>query len=394
MPNTSEWSSPGDYHITELSMTLYDGSKIDISGNVLQLEIFEDIHSPMVTGLVMFKDTTSYLETYKFNGSEKLNVKFTTSRKDDFLQYTKTFIVSKLSDVMAKGKEMFYTLHLTTPITVIDKNYKISKSYDDKAENIIKNIYKHTLGLEANVACDNTKHPRKFVAPKVSPITLFKYLADTSISEHSDNGEDTGFVFFENSVGHNFRYLKGMYEDTAPFTIYEKDKNSDVSGIDRLNVVIDSYIPVMYDNTTNIVKGAFGNTVMTHDIINKKVETFKYGYSGTLTSDSDRYSHNNRFSFMSSNYDNETSNKWGLTSDANKSLFDNFKISVTMFGNSSITVGETVKYTQKTNIFTDEISNHKVFPTKFLITNVKHTISNGIYMQTLELCSDRWVYGE
>lgn len=93
---------------------------------------------------------------------------------------------------------------------------------------------------------------------------------------------------------------------------------------------------------------------------------------------------------MSSNYDSAQSNKWGLTSEKNKQLFDNYNLILEVYGNTNITVGQTVNYQQRTNVIDTHDERHTIFPTKHLITKVKHTMIAGVYTQTLELSSDRW----
>jgi len=211
-------------------------------------------------------------------------------------------------------------------------------------------------------------------------------MADTSILDTSDNDLDAGFVFYENSLGMNFRYLKGLY-DNEPTVLYEKRKHVN-DKINELDTVIEHYLPTMYNNVDNQMLGVYGNTVITHDILTKKIKNNYYSYAGSLATGDD-YSSSNRLSFMSANYDSHQSANWGRTSAGNKQLFDNYNLVLTIYGNSNITVGQTIEYVQDSNVL-GSTDAHKVFPKKHLITNVKHSISQGTYTQTLELSSNKW----
>lgn len=389
MANTIEWTKPGDYNLIELSLVFSDNRKLDIVNNAVQIDLYESLYTSSMTGNIIFKDSDSVLETYNIIGDEKIIFKMATSTKNGYYTIEKEFIVVKISDFISEGKEQFYTMHLTTPISIIDKNYKISKSYDGYAEDILDNILQNTMGIEEPIIADFTKYPRKIVVPRMNPLSLFKYLADTSVYELSDDDSDTGYIFYESSVGFNFRYLRGLYDDGDPFTLYEKGKNIREE-TDGMDIIINAYIPSMFNNIDNQMLGVFGNNIISHDIIKKTLTSHEYGYSGSLAPNPEKYSTNNRFSFMSENYDGVTSNKWALTAEGNRQIFDNYNIILSVYGNSNITVGQTLNYEQSTNVFGVDNHKHKIFPRKHLITNVRHTFIGGVYSQTLECSSDRW----
>ena len=389
MANTTEWQTPGDYNLIELSLAFHDNSKIDITNNASQIDLFESLYASSMEGTIIFKDDTSILESYNIRGSEKVIFKMSTSVGNDFHTIDKVFNVAKISDFISEGKEQYYTLHLVSPIVMIDKNYKISKSYDDYAENIINTIYQDTMGFSDSIISDSTKYPRKIVVPRITPLNLFKYLAESSIDGFSDDDLDAGFVFYESSVGFNFRYLKGLYDEGVPFNLIENGKSiSDQR--EHLDIVNNAYLETMFNNVDNQMIGVFGNTVISHNIINKTITTEEFGYAGTLSPNVGDYSTNNRFYMKSANYDNANANKWSQTKDGNNQVFDNYNLILSIFGNSNVTVGQTVNYDQKSNVFGEDGRTHRIFHPKHLITAVRHTIIDGIYSQTLECSNNRW----
>jgi len=391
MANTNKWQRPGDCNLIELSIVIHNNTKLDIADNAVQIDIFESLTASAMTGIIIFQDDKSILETYNIVGSEKIIFKMSTS-VEGFHTIEKTFVIAKISDFISQGKEQYYTLHLVTPIAFVDKNFKISKSYDDYAENIINTIYKDTMGFEDDIISDATKYPRKIVVPKMTPLSLFNYLAESSVDGFSNDDTEAGFIFYESSVGFNFRYLRGLYEEGEPFDLYEKGKNLNTfdNPKGKMDIVIEAYLPTMFNNSDNQMLGVFGNTTVNHDIINKTLVTTEYGYSGSLAPNVDDYSTNNRFSFMSNNYDGHTSGKWNQTVDGDNQRFDNFNVVLNIYGNSNITVGQTVNYKYKTNVLGSDNKDHLVFPKKYLITNIRHSFLDGVYNQSLELSSDRW----
>ena len=187
----------------------------------------------------------------------------------------------------------------------------------------------------------------------------------------------------------NFKHLRSLYDEQDNFKLYENGKNLNdtIRGID---IVKDAYIHTMFDNVSNQIMGAFGNTVIQHDIINKTLNTTEYGYTGSLVADAGKYNTMNRLSFMSGNYNSAQSNKWGHTTQADKQLFNNYNLVLTVYGNSNITCGTTVQYEMLTNMIGTDGQKHRIFPRKHLVTDCKVTIIDGVYMTTIECSSPDW----
>jgi len=402
MAETLEWQNPGDYQLIKAELVLSGNERIDIREHMAYIEIYEDIFMNYMTCSFKLMDLEGMFESKGFTGEEKLNFSFKTS--DVHHEHTKTFDITKISEFDSGGDfDRYYSFKGTTEGAFKNENTRISKSYSGRPEDIIGTILEKTMEMIPSdwskmYGYDITKYDRDMVVPNWKPYRLFNYLGSTSIDGFSDNDYDTGYIFYENSVGYQFRHLRNLYEENEPFEIFER-----VSGVKGdLETATSHKVEQVVDHLTNAMTGAYANTIIEHDIINKKITTTTNSYNEDREIKDPmvynrEYSPNNRVTMMSSNYDMAKAKYWGAVTDRDKRLFDGFKINLVVPGNSNITVGQTVKYKMASCLMTEEWNKtHKRFPQKFLITAVRHSISvlstgESEYNQVLELRSDRWV---
>ena len=78
MANTAEWEKPGDYLMSELSLVFHNNTKIGIIPNAVEINIYESIYASAMTGIIIFRDDESILETYTVVGSEQIILQLTT----------------------------------------------------------------------------------------------------------------------------------------------------------------------------------------------------------------------------------------------------------------------------------------------------------------------------
>ena len=73
---------PGDVNIQEARVRSSNGFVQDILGQVVQVEVFEDIFSPFITGTLVLSDAIDLVNFFPFIGEEYLSLKIATPTMD------------------------------------------------------------------------------------------------------------------------------------------------------------------------------------------------------------------------------------------------------------------------------------------------------------------------
>lgn len=385
MPNNI-FQKPGDYQILDMTIIGHDGSMFRIEDYMLGMNIYEDLFSNYTTGTLTLKDPAGLLEALPIIGEEKLSISFSTSTELGFKTYIKVFDVYKVADINRDRKTQYYTLHFASQIMQQNLQGNLSRSFSGKSHEIVHGIYTAYLSQKEKFTIEESKHSRELIAPNVKALDFINYLSDTTVRGASSDNTESSYLFYEDRDGFNFVTLEGLLSIGAAEVLEMQKENIDEL---QMNVVGDFYVPQLFNQALNMKAGVFANSVVTHDIINKKLDAYAYQYDGSLKQKYE-YSVGNKFQFLSSNYDYKDSDGWGRGSEAFKQQMKSFSLVSEIPGNSNLTVGDMVEFKIPTQQFGIHDQLHVTYPTTFLITKVKHTFTQEEYRMTLDITSDQW----
>ena len=68
----------GDVSIDKVRVTTRNGFSQDVSGQVIAIQIFEDIFSPFMTGSIILKESLDLINLMPFAGEEQLELEIST----------------------------------------------------------------------------------------------------------------------------------------------------------------------------------------------------------------------------------------------------------------------------------------------------------------------------
>jgi len=149
--------------------------EIDLKNATTDLEIFESLDRPYLTGTLVLGDNNNLLEQVDILGGERITVTLVgTIPKAP--KITKRFYID---EVMFSRKSGDHTevagFHIIEDICYISNLYNVNRYYDDTSFNIVSNIAKQYLGKE--VATDNTPNESSTVIiPNMEPLTAMKWI--------------------------------------------------------------------------------------------------------------------------------------------------------------------------------------------------------------------------
>jgi hypothetical protein len=267
----------GDVSIESLKITAPSGLYQDITGQVLGVQVFEDLFSPFITGSIVVKDSLDLVNLFPFIGEEHLDMKISTPalKKGNF-DYQ--FSITKMTNrTMVGDKSTTYELHFISIEAIIDINTKISKSFSGKCSDIVyKLLNEKSTGLQTKkkINVEETFNSTKYTSNFWSPIKNINYVADTS----ANLNQSPSYTFFENRDGFNFLsleylYLGEVYQEFR-FDNYTRDVRNNGSSSRNISEdykrIKEIKIPVGFDYITRNQDGLYGSRLYTYDITTKR----------------------------------------------------------------------------------------------------------------------------
>lgn len=410
----------GDVNIEKAVIITSRGVFQDITGQLLQVQFYEDLFAPFFTGSLVLKESLDLTNVLPLIGEEYLELKISTPTLPGG-SITGKFHIYKMSDRSLIGdRSVAYELNFISIEALVDNNKKISRVYSGKISDIVAAFVTDSYdGLESekNYIIENTRNSIKYISNFWSPVKNITFLADNSISET----QSPSFMFFENRDGFNFRSLENLYKGKVvqKFVYDRYTRDNYPLGGNALNIMEDykrigSYeVPATYDYMDRLRSGMLASRLFSYDST-KKTFTAK-NYSARSRFDSQI--HLNQHPMFSDQapirpqsrmftYPRafETFTSFGDTTNARilqertsfLKMAEAQKMTITVAGRCDYTVGMVVEIDlYKIQPFTKKETNDdlkdKILSGKYLVAAINHTISPEGHECTMEIIKDSYV---
>lgn len=409
---------PGSYKLNDFRLIGASGTDVDLTRLFLEVNIFEDIRTPTITGDVMISDAIGLYNNLPVTGEEQLVLDFNSEHDGttEKVKFKRTYTTYKVSEKMQLKQDLAtYRIYFATPELEENEKVRVSKAYTGlKTSEIIKLLLTEPaprgLGSSRPLKLEPTFYAEHVIIPYWSPFEAINWLAVRALPEA--NNSAANFMFFENRDGFNFVSIESLLKQTPKFTYAQAVKNVSekqkrVFGVEKYEV-FDSQ-----DAASNIKDGLYAGGLLIHDIVKKSYSFKEFDYKATfsktkhtdkhalLSSKSDRNSrpysnfkyyptHHNLFDNMSEN--GNRSDKWLLQRNSLLQQLMTFRIVFRVKGNTEVKVGDMVNfrmYMQNPENQKDHVLN-KYNDGAYLVTAIRHTLNQDGYYQTIELCKDTY----
>ena len=161
---------------------------IDIKNVAVELNIFENINMPFLTGSVLILDDNNIFNAIDFQGTERLNVELSMP-VDGAPTISKTFIMNRIEKVhKSNDKTSMLLFNLIEDIGFYNSVQNFSKSYDGRGEEIIAKILNDKFGrsLYKRLNTYKTSYQSKFrlIVPYLNPFQATKMALDKMTTEN------------------------------------------------------------------------------------------------------------------------------------------------------------------------------------------------------------------
>jgi len=405
----------GDVNIGKIKIVTRNGLAQDVTAQVINIQIFEDLFSPFITGSLILKESLDLINLFPFQGEEEVEIEINTPSLQNGNIKSKFYIYKMTDRELLGDRSMVYQLHFISNEAIVDLNKKISKVYGDKPESIIKSLLEdqvNGLQSEKTLTADSTAKIAKFISNFWSPVEAINYV--TQLAESKTGSPN--FVFYENRDGFYFKSLESLYE-ALPYQEFVLDKymrDSKQNGGDAKNVQEDYKrinsisIPTGFDYMDRIRSGMFSSKLISYDLTKKAYNVKNYN----MFDDFSKQKHLNEFNVASSkaifrsnsrimNYPRANANFSGFGDATNyrntqqrlsllKAAESN-KIQIIVPGRCDYTVGQKVKVTlnkMEPISANDSDITDKMFSGYYLISAINHDINREKHECNMELIKD------
>jgi len=266
------YTHPKDFKSIRVKVDQKDWTFITVS-----FEIFQDITNPFWTGKLRISDTQNRVMFDKITQGSLVDIYIEDRTTKQHFQ----FIIYKMNRDLIKQHHYEYEFELIHISWLKDQKQRISKQYKKKqANDFVTEMIGKIGGIDF---AEKTTGNYSFIVPNMSPMTAAQWAAKWGVSAVS-GGADL-FIYQSSHNGWSYKSLEKMIRTRSLILknikkIPQNIKNEDHSELEDYFISMEQYKFINHvDSIPNVMKGAFANTTLVHDIKKKNAKevTFKYG---------------------------------------------------------------------------------------------------------------------
>ena len=166
------------------SSRMIHSAGIELRALVTDIEIYEHINLPYLTGKLAFLDNASLHDRIDIQGCETVTIRLKESVRDKSVE--KVFIIDKQIDVTKSGQTHdLITLHLIDELGYFSRMKNVNKCYFGAPHKIISDIAKDYLNVDVvNEISDVYQSKIKVIIPNLTPVEAMVWVlnrATTSV---------------------------------------------------------------------------------------------------------------------------------------------------------------------------------------------------------------------
>jgi hypothetical protein len=196
--------SPFDYNLDKAIVTssaFVEGAEIDIKNVITDIDIYEHLDKPYLTGSVLWVDDNGLYNAVDFSGMERLNLEFSLPIPEA-TPIRKTFIIEKTTkNIRGNDRSTAILFHIIEEHAFVSALKNVNKAYTGKPVEIIQKIIEDNLDREFSTPIiDDVQQPIKVVIPNMHPLQAAKWVRDRATT--TDGLPYYFFSTFANSKMH------------------------------------------------------------------------------------------------------------------------------------------------------------------------------------------------
>ena len=276
-------ASPKAYSVTTAEFHSNNGLVVNIKNLVKDIKIIESIYNSSLTIKIFILDSIGLIDYLKISGNEKITL--VIERKDIVSKVSKNFnlevFIGEVRDYSTPSpSSKAYTLFCVSKHAYLNTVSVVKRTFDNTPSAIIKSLCKNELDSDIDIRNPSTT-PIKGIFPHIRPLSAISWLLRNSYEDSTPN-----FFYETAKSGLIFNSYKKMiaedvyndYNNNPNFKSESENTMEDLYTEEQLKIqkVLGQKLNLSKYNAS--MNGAFGSTLHTIDIYNKKYPKVKYGY--------------------------------------------------------------------------------------------------------------------
>ena len=224
-------------HISADRFGGFENRFYDVKNQVAEINIYESIEEPSLTGTIAILDDKSLYELINFNGTERIKLEMAGLGKETDPVFEKTFIMTNvIRQIKGNDKSSMYVFDLIDEHGFISQAERLRGSYRGRIDDIVKGICLTQLNKSVDISyqflskqdrVDAIQDDIRVIIPNLSPINACKWLLSRATTQ-------TGSPFFLWASIHdeNLRmgnldvmYRQTPFNDKLPYTYNPSNVN-------------------------------------------------------------------------------------------------------------------------------------------------------------------------
>ena len=415
------------FKITELSIITKLG-KFDIGSIFDELNIFDSMLMPSISGNIVVRDGVGLSEKLYFDGSDYISINISKSGEGELTNFKRTFRIYKQTDRknINQSSEM-YVLHFVSEEFIYSLQQKINQSftgtYNESVAVILEKYLKVPPDANKIALLEPTQGIHSFIIPNLSPFDALKWVAFRAV----DSANLPNYLFFQNKYGYNFVSLSTLISKAtiADINFNPKNLGKNTQIKEETFGAYDARVISQFNLAENIMDGVYAGKFIGYDILTRQIKedniSFLDVYSKgqhlnknpnvTDAKNSDNLNvdamHNSKVSVYPiasfRKYDAYTKQNDNLAStiidDTDNYIFQRnailknltqTKLRITLPGNFALTSGFNVLVKYPSRSIVDDSSDpyDKTLYGKYLIIATRHIIKYDKHETVLEVATD------
>tara|TARA_B110000211_G_scaffold220979_1_gene268118 strand:+ start:2952 stop:4286 length:1335 start_codon:yes stop_codon:yes gene_type:complete len=418
----------GDYELLELKITSHNGFELNIasSGSFTSLKIYEDLFSPTMTATLSIMDAEGILNFMPIIGQEIVDISFVTRGLEEPI--TKKFIIGKITDLESDSSVQNYNLELASVDLVTNYEEKISEYFEGSATDIAQKCFERLSSekeFEFEPSSDLYDNEIGIIIPNMTPLRACSYLTERAFH---DTYKSSSYMFFENSKSYVMKPIE-MLTQEEPKNKFNlgRYKNAGIGdeGASPIDSNFENKKAIRYSFNSNfkvldnIAQGVYNSKLTTVDFLTKTKRVHEHSF----WENSKDYKYMNQkenrnenegpdypiFEITGQGTQYKPKTEYILPEIEVKTgrplfnqekiflqrkfffqLINNIKCSITVFGDSDLSVGDTVELSLPifSRVDLKEEWEDKYYSGKYLICAICHRLSGDRYVADMELVKD------